>query len=69
MKATIIKFEGICAICKTEDLSVIAIRKVNLPIEALEGDLLNIDTDTITIENKSIESPSDFKNDISLNLW
>ena len=69
MKAIIIKFEGIRAICKKEDLSVIPIRRANLPAEALEGDLLNIGNTSITVEKKGIKNTNKFKIDILLNLW
>lgn len=41
MKATIIRFEGAYAICIKEDRSIIDIKRINIPVEAKEGDVLN----------------------------
>lgn len=55
MKVTIIRFEGPYAICIKEDNCVVDIIRSNLPMEAEEGDILNIDDYTSTIENQTQE--------------
>jgi Protein of unknown function (DUF3006). len=52
MKAKIIRFEGPYAICMKEDNSIVDIKRFNVPIQAEEGDVLNITDSSITVENK-----------------
>lgn len=52
MKATIIRFEELIAICIKEDRSIIDIKRLDIPREAQEGDVLNITEASITLENK-----------------
>lgn len=52
MRATIIRFEGPYAICMEEDNCIVDIKRINIPMEAEESDILNIDDSSITIENK-----------------
>lgn len=55
MKAIIIRFKGPNAICVKEDISMIQIKRINIPIGAKEGDMLNIEESSITIESKMIK--------------
>ncbi|WML34974.1 DUF3006 domain-containing protein [Clostridium sp. OS1-26] len=69
MKATIIRFEEIYAICRKEDFGIVDIKRINIPIEAKEGDILNIKDDIITIEKNSDREKDGFQRDIIVDIW
>lgn len=69
MKATIIRFEGIYAICRREDFGIVDIKRINIPIEATEGDILNIKDNIITIEKKNNKEKDGFQEDIIVDIW
>lgn len=50
MKVIIDRFEGIYAVCEKENRTMMDIKKINLPSEAKEGDVLSIDNNIITID-------------------
>ena len=55
MKVIIDRFEGEFAVCEKEDRKIIDIEISKLPLNAKEGDVLNISNDTITIEVEETE--------------
>jgi Protein of unknown function (DUF3006). len=55
MKAIIIRFKEPNAICVKEDIGIICIKRINIPIQAKEGDVLNIEESSITIESKMVK--------------
>ncbi len=52
MKVIIDRFEGIYAVCEKEDNSMIDIKRIDIPKDAREGDVLNIEDDSITIDEE-----------------
>ncbi|MBC2578922.1 DUF3006 domain-containing protein [Clostridium sp. DJ247] len=50
MKVIIDRFEGPYAVCKKEDSSMVDIKRIKIPMEAKEGDILQIEDSKITIE-------------------
>lgn len=52
MRAIIIRFEGSHAICMRQDLSIIDLERITIPMAAEEGDALNIEESSITIEKQ-----------------
>lgn len=49
MKVTIERFEGPLVVCKKEDGSMMDIKRILLPRNAKEGDILKINGDIITL--------------------
>lgn len=68
MKATIIRFEGPFVICIREDRSIIDIKRLGIPREAQEGDVLNITEASITLENKVAKEKYLHIDDIIINV-
>lgn len=52
LKVVIDRFEGEFAICEKDDFTMIDIKKEIIPVEAKEGDVLEITNDFITIDEK-----------------
>jgi len=50
MNIIIDRFEGIYAVCEKKDRTMMDIKRVNLPFEAKEGDVLSIENGVITID-------------------
>lgn len=61
MRITIIRFEESYAVCKKEDGNVMHIGRINIPMEAEEGDRLNIEDSFITVEKRIA--------DVTIDLW
>lgn len=55
MNVIIDRFEGNYAVCEKEDRTMMDIKKNDLPSEAKEGDVLNIDNNMITIDVEGTE--------------
>lgn len=68
MKATIIRFEGPYAICMKEDNSIVDIKRFNIPKEAEDGDILNIEGSTITIERQGTNREYNHVDDIIIDI-
>lgn len=70
MRAKIIRFEGTYAICTKEDKGIVNIKRFDIPIQAEEGDVLNITDSSITIENKMARERHTHADDIIINgIW
>lgn len=52
MRAKIIRFEGPYAVCMKDDNSIVDIKRINIPRESREGDILNIGNSPIAIEKQ-----------------
>lgn len=52
MKVVIDRFEGIYAVCEKEDTTMLDIKRIDIPKAAKEGDVLNIEGDSITIDEE-----------------
>lgn len=50
MRVIIDRFEGDFVVCEKEDRKMIDIQKAKIPVDAKEGDVLEIDNDQITID-------------------
>ena len=50
MNVTIDRFEGDYAVCEKEDRTMMDIKRINLPFEAKDGDVLSIVNSVITID-------------------
>ena len=50
MNVTIDRFEGDYAVCEKEDRTMMDIKRINLPFEAKDGDVLSIVNGVITID-------------------
>jgi hypothetical protein len=68
LKATIIRFEGPYAICITEDNCIADIKRFKIPMEAEEGDILNIEDPSVTVENQTQEEYIHV-DDVILDWW
>lgn len=55
MKVIIDRFEGIYAVCEKEDNTMIDLKRIDIPKDAKEGDVLNIEDDSITIDEEETE--------------
>ncbi|MBW9149054.1 DUF3006 domain-containing protein [Clostridium sp. CM028] len=55
MKIIIDRFEGLYAVCEKEDRTMIDIKRITLPSQAKEGDVLIINNNTITIDINETE--------------
>lgn len=69
MKVIIIKLEDNYAICMKEDANIIFIERANIPKEAEEDDMLNIEGSSITIENKMYKEKYKYIDDVILDIW
>lgn len=68
VKATIIRFEGCYAICMKEDRSILDIKRFNIPMDAKEGDILNINDDDITIKEEETKDKFNHVDDIIIHI-
>lgn len=69
MKVVIDRFEGDYVVCEKEDRTMVDIKKADLPSEAKEGDVLNIEGDTIVIDlEETVKRKSEIEK-LTENLW
>jgi len=69
MKVIIDRFEGLYAVCEKEDRTMMDILKINLPIEAKEGDVLVFYNNMITIDIKDTEKRRRNIEKLTEDLW
>lgn len=69
MIVTIDRFEGIYAVCEKEDRTMIDIKRINIPKSAKEGDILNVEGNSITINEEETERRRKEIEDLSKDLW
>ena len=69
MKATIDRFEGDFAVVEKPDRTMMNIRLSKLPASAKEGDVLNIEGDTITIDSTETAKRKKAAEDLVKELW
>ena len=69
MKVTIDRFEGDFAVCEKEDRSMINIRKDKIPTDAKEGDILVIESDSISVDAKGTADRKKKIDKLMDNLW
>jgi Protein of unknown function (DUF3006) len=63
------RFEGNYAVCEKEDRTMMDIKKNDLPSEAKEGDVLNIDNNMITIDVEGTEKRRREIKKLTEDLW
>lgn len=69
MKVIIDRFEGHYAVCEKEDRAMIDIKKTDLPSEAKEGDVLDIEGDTIIIDLEATVKRKSEIEKLTEDLW
>lgn len=69
MKVVIDRFEGIYAICEKQDKSMIDVKKIDIPNNAKEGDVLNIQKDNITIDKEETKRRKKEIEELTKDLW
>ena len=69
MKVIIDRFEGDYVVCENEDRKMIDIKKVEEPVDAKEGDVLEIDNDQITIDVAATNKRKHDIENLAKNLW
>jgi len=69
MKIVIDRFEGDIAVCEKEDVTMIDIKRTNLPKDAKEGDVLDICGDVIVIDIEETKKRREKIQAITKDLW
>jgi len=69
MKVIIDRFEGNFAVCEKEDRSMIDIDKSRIPVGAKEGDILYMEDNKISIDNKVTSNRKKHIEEITKDLW
>ena len=69
MKVIIDRFEGDYVVCEKEDRKMIDIKKAEVPVDAKEGDVLEIDNDQITIDVAATKKRKLDIENLAKNLW
>lgn len=69
MRVIIDRFEGDYVVCEKEDRKMIDIQKVRVPVEAKEGDVLEIGMDQITIDVAATKKRKQELENLVKNLW
>ncbi|MEL7596664.1 MAG: DUF3006 domain-containing protein [Clostridiaceae bacterium] len=69
MKVVIDRFEDIYAVCEKEDTTMIDIKRIDIPKDAKEGDVLNIEGDSITIDEEETERRKKEIEELTKNLF
>lgn len=69
MNVIIDRFEENYAVCEKEDRTMMDIKKNDLPSEAKEGDVLNIDNNMITIDVEGTEKRRREIKKLTEDLW
>lgn len=69
MKVTIDRFEGDFAVLEKPDRTMMNIKRSKLPAGAKEGDILNLEGDTITIDAAETTKRKKEIRDLMKELW
>lgn len=69
MKVTIDRFEGHYAICEKENREMIDIKRSAIPVEAKEGDVLNIEDNIITVDLEKTSRRKAEIEELTKDLW
>ena len=69
MKVVIDRFEGDFAVCEKDDRSILDINRRDVPIDAKEGDVLNIDGDNINIDTDETSKRKEMVRLLTENIW
>jgi len=69
MRVVIDRFEGSYAVCEKEDRAMMEIEVINLPEGAVEGDVLNIANEKITIDISETKSRKKKIAKLTKDMW
>lgn len=69
MKVVIDRFEGPFAVCEKESKKMIDIKKMKLPKDAKEGDVLNIQNGEISIDVAETKKRKNVIENLTKDLW
>lgn len=69
MQVAIDRFEGKYAVCEKDDRTMINVEIKDIPKGAKEGDVLNIEGSSITIDAKETSRRKAEIEELSRNLW
>lgn len=69
MKVVIDRFEGRFAVCEKDNRTMINIEKNKIPPEAVEGDVLNIEGDTIIVDVEETTRRKKEIEELTRDLW
>jgi len=69
MKVVIDKFEGDFAVCEKEDRSLLNINRRNVPIDAKEGDVLDIQGEDVKIDTIETTKRKEMARLLGVNVW
>jgi len=69
VKVTIDRFEGQYAICEKENREMIDIKRSAIPVEAKEGDVLNIEDNIITVDLEKTSRRKAEIEELTKDLW
>jgi hypothetical protein len=69
MKVIIDRFEGYYAVCEKADRTMIDIKRIDIPSESKEGDVLYIDNNVITIDIEETKKRRKEIEKLTKDLW
>lgn len=69
MKVIIDRFEGPYAVCEQADKTMIDIKRIKIPMNAKEGDVLDIQEDTITVDIEETKKRKNAIESLAEDLW
>jgi hypothetical protein len=69
MKVIIDRFEGYYAVCEKEDRTMLDIKRIDIPSESKEGDVLSIDNNIITIDIEETDKRHKEVEKLTKDLW
>ena len=69
MRVIIDRFEGDFAVCEKDDRSILNINRRDLPSDAKEGDVLNVDGYKINIDTDETAKRKEMARLLAENVW
>ncbi|WP_446899610.1 DUF3006 domain-containing protein [Clostridium sp. LBM24168] len=69
MKVIIDRFEGPYAVCEKADMTMMDIKRINIPMNAKEGDVLKIEGESIVIDEEETKKRKMNIEKITKDLW
>jgi hypothetical protein len=69
IKVVIDRFEGPYAVCEKDDRTMMDIKRINIPMNAKEGDVLKIEGDSIIIDEEETNKRKKNINELTKDIW
>lgn len=69
MRVTIDRFENNFAVCEKDDRSMINVERNKIPLEAKEGDILDIEGNFVSINKTETEKRKKQIDEMTKDLW